>query len=96
MTLTDEIKIIDGKIKANHGQYDLDREVAKFFALSFKELDKYEYMTGQDLGYKPGLVKQAKFEYSPLGNSLNKGLDEKAKKEGLSERLKNNEDKNQR
>ena len=96
MTLTDEIKIIDGKIKANQGQYDLDREAAKFFALSFKELDKYEYLTGEDLGYTPGLVKQAKFEYSPLGNFLNKGLDEKAKKEGLSERLKNNEDKNQR
>ena len=46
MTLTDEIKIIDGKTKANQGQYDLDREAAKFFALTFKELDKYEYFTG--------------------------------------------------
>ena len=23
--------------------------------------------TGEDLGYKPGVVEQAKFEYSPLG-----------------------------
>ena len=33
MTLTDELKIRDGKIKANQAQYDLDREVAKIFAL---------------------------------------------------------------
>ena len=33
MTLTDELKIRDGKIKTNQAQYDLDREVAKIFAL---------------------------------------------------------------
>ena len=27
MTLTDELKILDDKIKANQSQYDLDREV---------------------------------------------------------------------
>ena len=56
MTLTDELKIIDNKIKANQDQYDLDKEVAKISALSSKELDKYEYLTGEDLGYKPGVV----------------------------------------
>ena len=30
MTLAEELKIIDDKIKANQAQYDLDREVAKF------------------------------------------------------------------
>ena len=30
MTLTDELKIIDGKIKANQDQYGSDREAAKF------------------------------------------------------------------
>ena len=29
MTLTDEIKILDDKIKAGQAQYDLGREVAK-------------------------------------------------------------------
>ena len=33
MTLTDEIIILDDKIKANQAQYDLDREAAKTFAL---------------------------------------------------------------
>ena len=30
MTLTDEFKILDDKIKANQAQHDLDREAAKF------------------------------------------------------------------
>ena len=43
MTLTDTFKVLDGKIKANQAQYDLDREASKTSALSSKELDKYEY-----------------------------------------------------
>ena len=74
MTLTDELKILDDKIKVNQAQYDIDREAANISALSSKELDKYEYLTGEDLGYKPGVVEQAKFEYSPLGKVFNKGL----------------------
>ena len=70
MTLTDELKIFDKKIKANQAQYDLDREAAKISALSSKELDKYEYLTGEDLGYKPSVVEKAKLEYSPLGEVL--------------------------
>ena len=33
-------------------------------------LDKYEYLTGEDLGYKPNVFEKAKFEYSPLGMTL--------------------------
>ena len=32
MTLTDEVKILNSKIKANQAQYDLDREAAKISA----------------------------------------------------------------
>ena len=46
MKLTDKLKILDDKFKANQAQYDLDREAAKISALSSKELDKYEYFTG--------------------------------------------------
>ena len=42
VTLTDELKILDDKIKANETQYDLDRKAAKISALSSKELDIYE------------------------------------------------------
>ena len=52
MILTDELKILDDNIKANQGQCDLDREAAKIFALSSKELDKYDYLTAADLRFK--------------------------------------------
>ena len=73
----------------NEAQYDLDRKAAKISALSSNNLDKYEYLTGEDLGLKPNTVKQAKFEYSPQGKIFNKGLDRDDKKEGLFKRLKN-------
>ena len=38
-------------------------------------MDKCEYLTGEDLGYKPGITEQAKSDYSPLGKVFNKGLD---------------------
>ena len=95
MTVTNQIKILNRKIKQNEAQYDLDREAAKISALSSNNLDKYEYLTGEDLGLKPSTVEQAKFEYSPLGKIFNKGLSEEDKKEGLLKKLKNIEDKNE-
>ena len=93
MTATDQIKIIDNKIKANQAQYDLDRLTAKISALSSGELRKYDYLTGEDLGYRPSVLEQTKFDYSPLGKVFNKGLDDKDdKKEGLLNRLKNIEE----
>ena len=80
MTVTDQIKILDIKIKLNEAQYDLDREAAKISALSSNNLDKYEYLTGEDLDLKPSTVEQAKSEYSPLGKIFNKGLSEEDKK----------------
>ena len=49
MTLTEQVKILDDKIRANKAQYNLDREAAKISALSSKNLEKYEYLTGEDL-----------------------------------------------
>ena len=46
-------------------------------------------MAGEALGYKPSVVEKARFEYSPLGKVINKGLDEDDRKEGLFHRLKN-------
>ena len=90
MTVTDQIKILNRKIKQNEAQYDLDRKAAKISALSSNNLDKYEYLTGEDLCLKASTVEQAKSEYSPLGKIFNKALDkEKDKKEGLLKRLKN-------
>ena len=89
MTITDQIKILNRKIMQNEAQYDLDRKAAKISALSSNNLDKYEYLTGEDLGLKPSTIEQAKFEYSPLSKVFNKGLDKDDQKEGLFNRLKN-------
>ena len=73
----------------NEAQYDLDRKGAKMSSLSSNNLNKYECLTGEDLGLKPSTIEQNKFEYSPLGKIFNKGLDKDDKKEGLFKRLKN-------
>ena len=83
MTIKEQIKILDDKIKQNQADYDLYRQNAKISALSSGELDKYEYLTGEDLGYRLDLVQKAKFEYSLLGQVFNKGLDSNEKQEGL-------------
>ena len=53
MTIADEIKILDRKIMQSEAQYDLDRKAAKISALSSNNLDKYEYLTVEDVGIKP-------------------------------------------
>ena len=53
----DELQILDNKIKANQAQYDLGREAAKISALSSKDLfEKYEILTGDDLGHRPSAL----------------------------------------
>ena len=76
MTVTDQIKILDDKIKSNQAQYDLGREAAKISALSSEDLlGKYEYLTGEDLGHRPSALEKTKFEYSPLGMSFSKAFE---------------------
>ena len=67
MTIEDQIK--DEKL-----QYDINREAAKRSALSSGELDKYEYLTGEEMlpSNQQQIIQQAKFNYSPLGKSLEK------------------------
>ena len=79
----------NNKIRSNQAQYDLDKQNAKISALSSGELGKYEYLTGEDLGYKPDVVQKAKFEYSPLSQVLIKGLIKHEKQVGLLKSLKN-------
>ena len=55
--------------------------------LSSCKFDKYEYLTGKDLGYKSGTIEQAKFEYFPLHQIFNKDLERDDKTNGLLKRL---------
>ena len=49
MTVADQIKILDDRIKSTQAQYDLGREDAKISVFSSKNrLDQYEYLTGED------------------------------------------------
>ena len=94
MTVTNQIKTSNRKIKQNESQYDLDRKAAEISAWSSKNLDKYELLTDEDLDIKPSVFEQTKFEYSPLYKVFNKGLSEDDKKEGILKRLENIKDKN--
>ena len=92
MTVKDQLKILDRKIKQNKVDYDLYRQNAEISALSSGDLDKYEYLTKKDLNSKPDPLQKAKFEYSPLSQVFNKGLEKDDIEEGLLKRLKNIED----
>ena len=67
MTIEDQIK--DEKL-----QYDINREAAKISALSSGKIDKYEYLTGEEIlpSNQQQIIQQAKFNYSPLGKALEK------------------------
>ena len=67
MTIEDQIK--DEKI-----QYDINREAAKISALSSGKIDKYEYLTGEEIlpSNQQQIIQQAKFTYSPLGKAFEK------------------------
>ena len=88
MAVTDQIKILNKKIMQNEAQYDWDRKAAKISALSSNNLDKYEYLTGDNIRLKPSTIEQAIFEYSPLGKIFNRGFDKDDQNEGLFKRLK--------
>ena len=69
MTIEDQIK--DEKL-----QYDINRDAAKISALSSGKIDKYEYLTGEEIlpSNQQQIIQQAKFAYSPLGKALEKQI----------------------
>ena len=66
MTIEDQIK--DEKL-----QYDINRKAAKISVLSSGKIDKYEYLTGEEiLPSNQQIIEEAKFTYSPLGKAFEK------------------------
>ena len=65
MTIEDQIK--DEKL-----QYDINREAAKISALSSGKIDKYEYLTDEEIlpSKQRQIIEQAKFTYSLLGKII--------------------------
>ena len=65
---------IDDKIRDEKLQYDINREAANISALSSVKIDKYEYLTGQEIlpSDQSRIIEQAKFTYFPLGKAFEK------------------------
>ena len=63
---------IDDQIKDERIQYNINRKAAKILALSSVKIDKYEYLTGEEIlpSNQKQIVEQAKFTHSPLGKSF--------------------------
>ena len=69
MTINDQIR--DEKL-----QYDINRKTAKISALSSGNIQKYEYLTGEDIlpSNQQQIIEQAKFTYSPFGKAFEKQI----------------------
>ena len=69
MTINDQIK--DEKL-----QYNINREAAKLSALSSGKLDKYKYLTSEDIlpSTQQHVIEQTKYTYSGLGKAFDKQI----------------------
>ena len=83
MTNSNQIKILNNKIKVNNAQYDINRLNAEISAFSEGDLDKYEFLTRKDLKYKPNELDKAKLEFTALGKAFNQGLDKKRRNKNI-------------
>ena len=77
---------IDDKIKDEKLQYDINKEAGKTSALSSGKIDKYEYLTGEEIlpSNERQIIEQAKFTYTPLGEAFEeqtKTIEEQGKKQ---------------
>ena len=67
---------INGQIRDEKLQYDINSEAAKILALTSKNFHKYDYLTGEDIlpSNQQQMIEQAKFTYSPLGKAFEKQI----------------------
>ena len=63
---------IDNKIRDEKLQYDINRGAAKISAFSSGKIDKYKYLTGEEIFPSNQIIEQAKFAYSHLGKAFKK------------------------
>ena len=91
MTRKEQNKILGDKIESNVNQYKVDRLNAEISAFSSGDLNKYEFLTRNELKYKSIALDKAWFEFSPLGKTFSTGLDKTAQgyqEEGIIKLLK--------
>ena len=65
---------IDDQIRDEKLQYYINREATKISALSSGKIEKYEYLTGEEIlpVNQKQITGQPKFVYSPLGKAIEK------------------------
>ena len=63
-------------IKDEKLQYNINREAVKISALLWGKIDKYEYLTGEEIlpSDQSRIIEQAKFTYSPVGKTFEKQI----------------------
>ena len=66
--------IIDDKINDEKLQYNVNGEAAKTSPFSSDKIDKYEYLTGEEMlpSDQSRITEQAKFTFSPFGKAFEK------------------------
>ena len=88
---------VDDKIRDEKLQYDINRRAAKILALSLGKIDKYEYLTGEEIlpSDQRRVIEQAKFTYSSPGKAIEKQIktieDQREKEIETLEGLKSDE-----
>ena len=67
---------INDQIRDENLQYDINKEAAKISALSSGKINKYEYLTGEDIlpSKQQQIIEQAKIFYSPLRKAFQKQI----------------------
>ena len=67
---------INGQIRDEKLQYEINRQAAKISALSSGNIHKYEYLTGKDIlpSNQQQIIEQTRFTYSPLGKAFEKQM----------------------
>ena len=67
---------IDDQIRDEKLQYDINRKAAEISALSSGKIDKYEYLTGEEIlpSNQKQIIERAKSTYSPLGKAFEKQI----------------------
>ena len=75
----------DNKIRDEKLEYNIDREAAKISVLSSEKIDKYEYLTGEEIIFpnQRKTIGQATFKYYSLGKAFEKQIKTRKKKSSL-------------
>ena len=63
---------INGQIRDEELQYDINREAAIISSSSSGKIGKYEYLTGEEIipSNQQQIIEQTKFTYSPSGEAF--------------------------